>query len=164
MAVVFSYSMSECSKRTWSGFLCIWRLHYSKQFYLSQEVDVSKSEMSAPAGVAFCFSKCLLLCFWFFPVIPIKGIKKTRSGLSTSLSSGSFPELGLPCLCFTLALIPVKLTALEFPLHIISVFLVKAYYILIYTNHWELMKSAREEVIALLLLEMWLQLQMQMLV
>jgi hypothetical protein len=53
---------------------------------------------------------------------------------------------------------------LEFPLHIISVFLVKAYYILIYTNHWELMKSAREEVIALLLLEMWLQLQMQMLV
>jgi hypothetical protein len=33
------------------------------QFYLSQEVDVSKSEMSAPAGVAFCFSKCLLLNF-----------------------------------------------------------------------------------------------------
>ncbi len=78
MVVVFSYSMSKCSKRTWSGFLCIWRLHYSMQFYLSQEVDVSKSEMSAPAGVAFCFSKCLLLNFWFFPVIPIEGIKKNQ--------------------------------------------------------------------------------------
>jgi hypothetical protein len=50
--------------------------------------------------------------------------------------------LGLPCLCFTLALIPVKLTASDFPLHIISVFFVQANYILIYTNHWELMKSA----------------------